>query len=209
MAKTRIKVFGSGSSPTPCNSLKPTKTGQTTSYATGDDGWFQFGRDTDFFTLSWTNPFGNTNRFTDTSGSQTYANGIGIDWTTYDEDAGEVTGYLFSDDCDSPASKNWTTWFSGAPYQDKNSDFSGFNIVNVNQLHSLLNHGNEYALDYPPFNHQTTTSGSTDVWSSTMDAPLTNFALCLNIRHLIISRNIVTSLPAMLYRQFTLAELGL
>ena len=41
------------------------KTGQTTSYRTGDDGDIEAGRATDFFTLSTNNPFGNTNRFTD------------------------------------------------------------------------------------------------------------------------------------------------
>ena len=41
------------------------KTGQTTSYRTGDDGDLEAGRATDFFTLASNNPFGNTNRFTD------------------------------------------------------------------------------------------------------------------------------------------------
>ena len=60
------------------------KTGQVTSYATGDDGDIEAGREVDFFTLAENNPFGNTNRFTDELGGQGYANNIVIDWSTYD-----------------------------------------------------------------------------------------------------------------------------
>lgn len=67
------------------------KTGQTTSYRTGDDGDIEAGRGVDFFTLSVNNPFGNTNRFTDELGGQTYTNNIVIDWSTYDGNT--VLGY--------------------------------------------------------------------------------------------------------------------
>ena len=60
------------------------KTGQITSYRTGDDGDLEAGREVDFFTLAENNPFGNTNRFTDELGGQDYANDIVIDWSTYD-----------------------------------------------------------------------------------------------------------------------------
>ena len=59
------------------------KTGQTTSYRTGDDGDIEAGRATSFSVLSANNPFGNTNRFTDELGGTTYANNIVIDWSTY------------------------------------------------------------------------------------------------------------------------------
>jgi len=60
------------------------KTGQTTSYRTGDDGDLEAGRATSFTVLESNNPFGNTNRFTDELGGQTYTNNIVIDWSTYD-----------------------------------------------------------------------------------------------------------------------------
>jgi hypothetical protein len=41
-------------------SAKLMKTGQTTSYRTGDDGDLEVGRNVDFFTLAENNPFGNT-----------------------------------------------------------------------------------------------------------------------------------------------------
>lgn len=67
------------------------KTGQTTSYRTGDDGDLERGRGVDFFTLAENNPFGNTNRFTDELGGQTYTNKIVIDWSTYN--GSTVLGY--------------------------------------------------------------------------------------------------------------------
>jgi len=62
-----------------------TKTGQTISYATYDDGDLQAGRGLDFFTLLIDNPHGTRERFTDELGTQVYANNIIIDWTTYDD----------------------------------------------------------------------------------------------------------------------------
>jgi len=60
------------------------KTGQTTSYRTGDDGDLEAGRETNFTTLRRRNPFANLNRFTDELGGQTYTNNIVIDWSTYE-----------------------------------------------------------------------------------------------------------------------------
>ena len=91
------------------------KTGQTTSYATDDDGDLQEGRATDFFTLASNNPFGHTFRFTGFSGGYSNAplnrsapdyrlsdgtaavlatafpENIFIDWSTYD--GSTVLGY--------------------------------------------------------------------------------------------------------------------
>jgi hypothetical protein len=46
----------------------PTKSGQSVSYATGDDGDDQRARETSFFHLTNNNPFGNNRRFTGTTG---------------------------------------------------------------------------------------------------------------------------------------------
>ena len=67
------------------------KTGQTTSYRTGDDGDIEAGRATSFSVLASNNPFGNTNRFTDELGGQTYTKNIVIDWSTYN--GSTVLGY--------------------------------------------------------------------------------------------------------------------
>lgn len=62
--------------------VNPLKTGQTTSYRTGDDGDLEKGRLPSFTTLTCDNPFGNTNRFTDELGGQTYTNNLVCDWAT-------------------------------------------------------------------------------------------------------------------------------
>ena len=71
------------------------KTGQTTSYATGDDGATQRGRLSSFLVLPSNNPFGNTNRFTSKTGTQTYTNKVAYDWSTYDGTT--VLAYYFGD----------------------------------------------------------------------------------------------------------------
>lgn len=84
-----IKVLPAGITPIGATLMK---TGQTTSYRTGDDGDIEAGREVDFFTLSTNNPFGNTNRFTSELGTQTYTNNIVIDWSTYNGET--VLGYF-------------------------------------------------------------------------------------------------------------------
>lgn len=68
------------------------KTGQDISYSSNDDGQTQRGRGVDFFTLTENNSFGNTNRFTDTLGTQIYANDIVLDHSTL-HDGNKVTSY--------------------------------------------------------------------------------------------------------------------
>ena len=59
------------------NQVNPLKTGQTTSYRTGDDGDLEAGRLTSFLVLPCNNSFGNTDRFTDSVGGQVYGAGNG------------------------------------------------------------------------------------------------------------------------------------
>lgn len=58
------------------------KTGKTTSGATGDDGDLEKGRGTAWNTLEKPNVFGNLDRFTDTLGTQIYANNLVLDHQT-------------------------------------------------------------------------------------------------------------------------------
>ena len=73
-----IKATAGGS--TPLNTSNVYKTGQVTSYISNDDGSSQIGRGNSFLTLEHNNGFGNNNRFTDTLGTQSYADDIVIDW---------------------------------------------------------------------------------------------------------------------------------
>lgn len=84
-----IKAVAAASAPRSTATLM--KTGQTTSYRTGDDGDIEAGRATSFLALDVAPTHNNgaatinttTNRFTDTLGGQTYTNNIVLDWATW------------------------------------------------------------------------------------------------------------------------------
>ena len=124
------------------------KTGQTTSYRTGDDGDFEAGRATDFFTLASNNPFGNTNRFTDELGGQTYTNNIVIDWSTYD--GLTVLGYYRT----SLGSNTWDNAIDAALAHSVGSFTTGWRLVNINELMNICKFDASitYLLNYAPIN---------------------------------------------------------
>ena len=135
------------------------KTGQTTSYRTGDDGDYEAGRATNFLTLLANNPFGNTSRFTSTAGTQTYTNNIAIDWSTYD--GVSVLGYyrLLLDD-----NISWNNAIDLALTKTIGG-FSGWRMCNNNELSNIVNFGVTAStlLNYSPFNITT----NVNVWCST------------------------------------------
>jgi hypothetical protein len=138
------------SSPNPPSVTLPTatlmKTGQTTSYRTGDDGDIEAGRATSFTVLASNNPFGNTNRFTDTAGGQTYTNRIRIDWSTYDGTT--VLGYY---QLATPLSYTWNQAIDWALALSISTFTSGWRLPNINELMNLMNWGIAQNLNYAPF----------------------------------------------------------
>jgi hypothetical protein len=154
----------------------PLQSGQTTSYATNDDGDLQRGRLVDFNTLPYNNGFGNTNRFTDELGGQTFTNNIVIDWSTWDGGT-DVLGYILSINSDSNNStQTWTTWISGQPYTT--DGFGDWYVVNVAELNTLLNWSYGSGLDGYPFNNPT--SGGGNFWTSTTWSSNTGHAFYKN-----------------------------
>lgn len=157
---------------TPC-SLAPTyatadvmKTGQTTSQVTYDDGYNEFGRLVDWFTLAENNIFGNTDRFTDTLGGQTYADGIRLDHSTYNGTS-RLAWYT----------GNYTT--NGATlanaclnsYADSHGGFTHWYVPNKKQMESILYNGGASGvklLNYAPFNINL----ADDFWTNT-NTPIT------------------------------------
>jgi hypothetical protein len=140
--------------------LKLMKTGQTTSYRTGDDGDLEAGRATSFTVLASNNPFGNTNRFTDELGGTTYTKNIVIDWSTYDGSnvlgisrAVVATGKTWNNSIDECLA------FSVAPFT------SGWRLPNMKEIFNLMNFGNDQNnfLNYSPFN---LSSAGRVYWSS-------------------------------------------
>lgn len=123
------------------------KTGQTTSYATGDDGATQRGRLTNFLTLPSNNPFGNTNRFTNKTGGQTYTNSVAIDWTTYN--GSTVLAYYWGD----TTTRAWATQLT--QYTSSTIDgLTGWNLYNINEAMNIMNfsYPSSYLYNYAPFN---------------------------------------------------------
>ena len=156
--------------------LMPLNSGQTTSYATNDDGDLQRGRLVDFNTLPYNNGFGNTNRFTDELGGQTFTNNIIIDWSTWDGGT-DVLGYILSINSDSNSgTTDWTTWISGQPYTT--GGFGNWYVVNVAELNTLLNWSFNTGLDGYPFNNPT--SGDGNFWTSTTWSSNTGHAFYKN-----------------------------
>ena len=151
-------LFGPRRCTIPISGAKLLKTGQTTSYVTGDDGDIEAGRDVDFFTLAVNNPFGNTNRFTDELGGSTYTNNIVIDWSTYD--GVEVLGYYY----DNWAASNWNDAVSWANSLSISTFVSGWRLPNAREAMNVIYFGSSAnALNYSPFN----LAVSVNVWTGT------------------------------------------
>lgn len=128
------------------STAKLMKTGQTTSYRTGDDGDIEAGRNVSFTVLAENNPFGNTNRFTDELGGQTYTKNIVIDWSTYD--GSTVLGYRRTH----TTSQTWTQAIDGALLVSISPFTTGWRLPNVRELVNIMNYELLNALIYGPFN---------------------------------------------------------
>ena len=128
------------------STAKLMKTGQTTSYRTGDDGDIEAGRNTSFTVLAENNPFGNTNRFTDELGGQTYTKNIVIDWSTYD--GSTVLGYRRT----LTNNQTWNNAVTNSLAVSISPFTTGWRLTNRNELINLflLNQSNQ--LNYSPFN---------------------------------------------------------
>ena len=205
MARTEahIKIASEERASTGATGALPLKTNQTTSYATGDDGDLQEGRDVDFFTLPSANPFGTTERFTDVLGTQVYSDKIAIDWTTYD--GTEVLG--FSQNSGNPT-VNWATCIANASSHSVGIYTSGWRLPNVNEVFPLLNYNQTYLLYYPPFN---TTMGWTFIytfWLSTTKPQSSNTAYQIFLTSGITTSNKNNSRQWFAVRNFTVTGGG-
>ena len=145
------------------------KTGQTTSYRTGDDGDLEAGRATDFFTLASNNPFGNTNRFTDELGGQTYTDDIVIDWSTYD--GATVLGWYR---VRNNLNVTWNDAIDGALLVSVGSYTSGWRLPNIYELQNIFNFSIATTLNYSPF--AIGLSSTISIWCSTTNPTTTTQA---------------------------------
>lgn len=137
------------------------KTNQTVSYASTDDGDVEAGRGVDFLTLSVNNPFGNTNRFTDITGAQTYTLAIVIDWSTYDTVTGTVLGYRRTK---STGYTDWATALTNAAATSIGSYTTGWRLPNRKEIENIMNFGVATSvLNYAPFS----ITIDTNLWTGT------------------------------------------
>jgi len=180
-------------------------TGQTTSYATGDDGNMQRGRI--FTTLLENNPFGNTNRFTALNGTQTYLNDIVLDWSTWDGQT--VLGYYrLINGNGTVLTKTWATAISESNALSISVYTSGWRLVNRNELNNLCNTELSIPLNYAPLN----ISAVTQIWSGTTLKSITTQAYRLsNVNGNInsVDKASTTGTGWLACRNFTNAELGI
>jgi hypothetical protein len=150
------------------------KTGQTVSYQSGDDGDFEAGRETSFLVLSENNPFGNTNRFTDLVGGQTYAANIVIDWSTFEKSTGKVLMWERT----RQGIVNWTTAVTNSRALTYNG-WTNWRLPNVTEGLSLFNYGVlSNPLNYSPF---TTNALDGYYWTGTTNPSNTVTALLMGM----------------------------
>jgi hypothetical protein len=161
---TRINIKSTAA---PISTAKMVKSGQTTSYRTGDDGDLEPGRAVSFSVLSSNNPFGNTNRFTDELGTQTYTNNIVIDWSTYDGSV--VNGYHRV-----LVLVTWNNAIDQSLALSVGTYTTGWRLVNRNELLAIYNHELAQGMNYAPFNILGT------IWSSTAWKFITTYAYTLS-----------------------------
>jgi hypothetical protein len=133
------------------------KSGQTVSYVTGDDASIKAGRLTDFYTLASNNPFGNTYRFTDQLGTQSFStNRIVIDWSTYN--GSTVLGYGYN----LIGTANWATAVANCAALSLQGFTSGWRMANIKELINVWDNGGVFTNKFAtPFSW-----ASADVWSS-------------------------------------------
>jgi hypothetical protein len=166
------------------------KTGQTTSYRTGDDGDLERGRNVSFTVLAENNVFGNTNRFTDELGGQTYTKNIVIDWSTYD--GSTVLGYRRT-----TSAAVWSLSIDGALAVSIAPFTSGWRLPNVRELVNIMNYELLNATIYGPFNI------SANLYSSNTSMAATTQALYTNSSGQVLSTTKGTSLNWLPCRTFT------
>jgi hypothetical protein len=146
-----------------------TKTGQTVSYRTGDDGDIQAGRDLSFIKLSGNNPFGHNWRLTGTTGGYydedtsqykdaagavvlstvAFPDKIAIDWTQFDGTT--VLGY--ASPVLTPISNTWEEAVDNALAYSVGAYVSGWRIGNWLEYVAIMRNGHlsPWSWGYPPF----------------------------------------------------------
>ncbi|MCK5015442.1 MAG: hypothetical protein KAS32_00055 [Candidatus Peribacteraceae bacterium] len=177
------------------------QTGANVLFRPNDDGDLQFGRGIDFFTLNSLNPFGNSNRFTDTLGTQIYANDVIIDWSTRNDITEKVLCYSR----DLVPTDTYNNHIDNQPFtRDSLSDWF---VCNIKQLINMYNYSilRNY-MNFAPFN-VIVIGVAGRIWSSTGESVSVALSYSGSSSSLVDLKS--NSFRAMVCREYTLTELGL
>jgi hypothetical protein len=154
------------------------KTGQTTSYRTGDDGDIEAGRATNFTTLD-TAPVHNdgsatlnttTNRFTDILGGQTYADNIVLDWSTWN--GSTLLGWRRTFN---GVTLSWNNAIDEVLAVSIGTFTTGWRLPNFNELNSLMDWELTSRLNYAPLS----IGGTWELWTSNSPKVAATTAQCI------------------------------
>lgn len=153
--------------------IHPLRTGQTTSYAVGDDGNIQVGRGADWFTLNCENEFGNLIRFTDENGAYQDQNGDYFDKDGNSIDASEAfQNEVFIDHetnlmwtLDTKAFASWATSVADA-LASNTGGFDNWLLPNRNEMLTLSNMELTSVFNWFPLSVNTNLASSSTVKSS-------------------------------------------
>ena len=203
---TRIEIIQS-SSPTRSTATLM-KTGQTTSFRTGDDGDIEAGRDTDFLTLD-TAPLHNdgtatlnttTNRFTDTLGDQTYTDDIVLDWSTWN--GSTLLAYTRE-----LGLTNNTTWDLAIDFCNAYTlgGFSGWRMWNYKEFINIVDVSATAHFGFTPFNNAT----AFQYWLSTSNGATVAFIASASYRIITSALKTGNSGRAYPVRTFSLSTLNI
>ena len=193
---TRIEIIAAGGGGASISTATLMRTGETTSYRTGDDAdTSSEGRATDFFTLAENNPFGTTDRFTDELGTQTYTNNIVIDWSTFN--GSTVLGYRRTRN---GVNVNWNVAIDDSLLVSIGTFTTGWRLPNINELNNLLN-WTTTGINYSPLNIGT--NGSISIWCSTTNPAAATQAYRLNYANVLAPANKTGSAHYIPCRTFT------
>ncbi len=183
----------------PNNSATPFKDGQTTSYVTGDAGQYEDGEGVDFLTLTWTNDFGNTNRFTSENGDQTYTAGYVVDHASKNQNTGRIRVWRLGLE-----SAVASTHLSGQPYTY--GGLTGWKIPRLIDLYPILNHEQATtALNYAPFNINANSIANSLILQNTLNAT-TGYRFANSL--ILSSATLANTMRRICYRDCTLAEIN-
>jgi hypothetical protein len=219
MARTSINVVVPDCPPsvTPINRATPIKTGQTTSYRTNDNGDLQRGRGQDFYNLDVgdDNFFGNTKRFTGTTGgyydevtdeykdisgtvvtkSIAFPNDVIIDWQSFNQLTGDVIWWSL----DTTLAITWNNAIDGQPYT--RASYNDWYMPNTREMLNICNFEFDGLINYSPFNINNSTSPNW-VWVSTTRSSDSSQAL------LVTNIGVIGGNTKTLARQMILLRIG-